>query len=190
MSAPLAFLDFVRGECAYAGVRLDLVPKARTRAGDLGSFDGETRVLRVCVGAPDWLCLLAHETAHLRQWRERPAFFDAADVDAFEGWCEGRRRLKPHRLLEITRAIQRLELDAERRAVRLIRKFRLTDDVASYARGACLYVWNYEVARRIGRWPRYGARLDEVRAAMPVRLIPQTLVGKPPALLEEAAAAA
>ncbi len=184
----LAFLDHARGECAAAGVSLRLEARPEARGGFVGSFCDERRVLHVCVERADWLGVLAHELSHLRQFIERPAFFRGAiaEVNTFESWVLGKLpRLKARRLRTITRAIQRLELDAERRALKMIRTFNLLDDVSGYVRKANFYVWQHEIARRVGKWPRYGIALGGVIGLLPERLMRVEEVGRAPEVMEQ-----
>lgn len=183
----LGLIDYARGLCAWAGVRFRLVGKEKIGS-DLGSFDHVYRNLDIAVLNPQWPGNLTHEVSHIQQWKERPGFYlnEAADVEAFMDWCSGkRRRWKTAKVLHVVRAIQTLELDCERRAVRLQRTFRVPN-IPLYVQGANLYIWKHEVARRVGFWPAYKDQ-DGIVAAMPKRLMSRTNIGKPPAMLEELA---
>lgn len=183
-----AFLDFVRGQCAEHGITLVYKPGDSARNGDVGSFDHESKRLVTFVGRADWLLNLAHEMGHLRQFVERRAFYcsSAADVEAFFSWCAGKQKVTARRLLRMTRAIQRIENDANRRGLRFVRDFHL-GDAKAFAREFNLYVWRYEVARRAGFWPRWGPARHELIRAMPTRIIPMTAIGKAPEFLERMA---
>jgi hypothetical protein len=187
MSAPRdawVFLRFVDGMCAEAGVKLRLEARKRTKAGDLGYFNESNRVLFVCVCNEKWPMLLAHEASHLQQEKEKAHQWDVDYVDQFESWYTGKRRMKAANVLRACRAVQKMELDAERRALRFAKHFHLTDDIAKYTRGANFYIWRYEIARRIGRWPDYGDAQDTVEAAMPDKLMKVTDIENPPAIME------
>lgn len=186
-----SFLEYVRGECAYSNVKLKIEARRRTRAGDLGFFDETARVLFVCTDVEGWAMTLAHELGHLQQYRERFLAYRQADLEAFEEkLMGGQKKMDYGKLRNLTRAIQRCELDAERRALRLARVFHLTDDLEKYTRQANRYVWSYEVARQvgipIGKWPKRSEDLRElIDSQMPTRLITQAEFGKPPPIIKD-----
>lgn len=181
MTTPAAYLEYVQARCAEHGVSLVLLPKKHTRDGDVGVFDDKALRLTVCAAREDWLPILAHECAHLNQWAERADVFMACREDDWKDYDDalaGSRRLTPRALVGVTRRIQRVELDAERRALRMIRAYKLTPDVRAYTRGANYDVWRYEIARRLGRWPEAH---DEAVKLMPDRLMRASRIGDPPA---------
>ncbi len=186
----VAFLAWVQGECAAAGVRLVLLPTKIKPGFEIGSFDYETRKLSVCVAREDWVTTLAHEAAHLRQFVERRKWFEkpASEFEEFEAWIHGKRpRLKLERVRLITRSIQKLEADAERRTVKLIRHFHLLPDeaaISKYVREANLYLLQHEACRRIGFWPSYGMAVEHLIAAMPNSIIADADLGKLPEPME------
>lgn len=150
----ITFLDYVRGECAYSGVRLRLEARKGARDGSAGWFESEGRSLYVAVDTEGWLCYLAHELAHMHQWREQADVWvdcEYNDYQIFYDWLDGQRYTNK-RILSIVRGIQRCELDAERRAIKLIRTFNLTNDLKKYIKGANMGVWAYELVRRNRKW--------------------------------------
>ena len=183
----LGFIDYARGQCAYAGVTLKFFARptlrGRETSGSIGYFHDRKRVLYVATENAEWACVAAHELGHMQQWMENSSLYDPEDCSlTFDGWLDKTRRLKPAQLHEVTRRVQRMELDAERRALRLIKRFHLTSDLTGYIQDANLYVWCYEVARRLKAWP---PRTFELQRKMPVHLISQRQLGKPPAFIEE-----
>lgn len=151
-----SFLDYVRGECAHAGVQLVLDPRARTKEGMLGSFDFENKKLTCCVSNPLWLGVLAHELSHLHQWvKQTPIWVKSVEEDSdsvYEEWMNG-KDLSASALNKTIKNIQACEQDAERRALKLIKDYGLVDPQI-YTRSANMYVWKYEFARRHRKWVR------------------------------------
>jgi hypothetical protein len=175
----LAFLDYVRAACDKAGVQLRLEARYYTRAGDSGWFDDEKKILLVCVNDADWLTILAHEFSHLSQWTEKSPLYkeESEDQEDFEAWLAGTKRISKPKLIHVVRNIQRCELDAERRTVRLIKQFHLTTDIKKYIQVANFYIWQYEAARKFGRWVELH---DDLSAKMPTTLMPKSQIGKLP----------
>lgn len=134
------------------GGSLQLIPSdyVDEEESNLGEWDEEEMALRVATGNRDWAQILAHEVGHVEQTL-KGQFTDSEYWDVFQDWLTG-VRVAPRRLLKATRYIQRCELDAERQGLRLVRALGLGDPEA-YASRANAYVWKYEMARRLGRWP-------------------------------------
>lgn len=177
------FVDHVRAECDKHGIRYYFGISRRGR--NVGYFDDKRRFLFVSVAESDWLTTLAHEFGHLLQWTEGRFGFTprSEDVDArFEEWLDGKHpRYSARRVLRLVRAIQRCELDAERRAIRLARRWRLTTDFDAVIKSANANVWRYEVARQIRTWP---SNTDEtMESQLPARLMSVRMIGKPPPLM-------
>lgn len=183
------FLAYARGECAHAGVKLYLDPRAGTKDGYLGAFDYFKKELLVCVANPLWLGVLAHELSHLHQWAQNvPAWSKGLqeDCDAvYENWIKG-KDTKPELVKQAVRGIQRCEWDAEKRAVKLIKKYRLVDPKI-YTRSANMYILKYEFARRHRAW----VRTDHLDPAIFEGLVPDDRIisaksfGKLPEKLEQ-----
>ena len=116
----------------------------------IGEWDEGELTLRVAMNGRDWAQILAHEIGHVEQTLQGQ-FADFSHWDTFEAWLKG-LRVAPRRLLTSVRYIQKCELDAERRGLRLVKAFGL-GSTEHYIARANAYLWKYEVARRLGRWP-------------------------------------
>jgi hypothetical protein len=183
----LKFLTYVQGVCASAGVRLRLESKKRNKSGDLGFFNEDTRVLYVAVANDNWPMILAHELGHLQQFVAGHPLWKEAATHHFEEWLAGKKRIPGPKLLSLTRAIQRLELDAERRALVMARKWGLTEDRGGYAQRANFYILCHEVARITGIWPTADKlpHYEALVASMPSHLVNRKLLGKlPPTMIQ------
>lgn len=176
------YIDWARGECAAAGNKLHLDRRDITRNGCSGYFDEASKTLLVAMGDPDWPMVLAHELIHQRQMNERHALWDAADNGVFDDWLDG-KRTKVAVVRKVTRAIQRIELDAERRAVVVARRWGLRDSYDTYIREANFTLWRYEIARRNRAWPVYGETREVIISAMPATFMLVAQLGKPPPIL-------
>lgn len=184
----LRFLDFVRGRCAEHRYRLCLELSQCTKDGDIGYLDDANRVLFVCMDRSGWAPTVAHELGHMEQNAE--GMRSTWDTHHFERWVAGKVEFPDEKILKITRNIQKFELDAERRAIKLIRQFRLCD-AANYTRRANLYVLGHEVVRRKRAWWSLVPGTSplgrpEVQALAPSRLIPLSRIGHVSKEIEEA----
>jgi hypothetical protein len=179
-----SFIRYVEGECAYAGVRFRLEARKRNRAGELGFFNEDDKILFACGIGDEWPMVLAHELSHLHQWHEKKFVWPEDRYNAMLEWCAGTKRMTAAKALQWTRDLQLMELDAERRTLKLARTFHLSDDPVKYIQGANMYVWKYEVARQLQRWPKYTDAVDPtVLGAMPTKLMPPSQIANPPELM-------
>jgi hypothetical protein len=154
----LAFIEHVRAECKRTGIKCDLRPTKYLKLSNIrcsGYFDSEGRVLVCSMNRPDALGILAHEYAHLTQWDEGIDLWDKAgnSMEKIDNWLGGKRvhNIKKH--LAVSRD---LELDNERRTVKLINKWKLSIDVKDYVKKANSYVHFYNWMYYSRKWSSPG----------------------------------
>lgn len=174
---PLTFIDHVREALSREGLALALLARPALEFEDavIGGFHPEFGI-EIAAQHPQWLVTLAHEFGHFEQSLEGHPDFSASAYD-FQRWLEG-RPLAATKVLKLTRSLQRLERDAERRALKYCREYRLADPTA-YARTANRYVLSFEIARRHRQWPIFP---QDAANAFPGRLIPESRIGDHPLL--------
>jgi hypothetical protein len=102
--------------------------------------EGEDPQFMVCLKNDVAFELFIHEFCHFLQWRDGPkkihAGFDRAAK--FWDWLNNKRKINPGVDL-----LQELELDCEKRAVRLIKKYNLPVDITKYCQSANVYISSY-----------------------------------------------
>lgn len=138
-----------------------------------GYFDSGTKRLVVSTSRDDWALILAHEYGHMQQWKTGLFEQDDGAFEKFENWLQHKDELDGKELTRCIRFIQQCELDAEKRAVGLIRKYKLTEDISLYRQKANAYVLFYEVVRRHRRWSNQESpyRAPDVYKQMPTYFI-------------------
>ena len=149
-----AFIEFVRQECKRVGIKMDLRPTGYLRIGNIrcsGYFDADNRKLVCATNRPDFLSILVHEYCHLTQWEEDIPLWGASgnSLTKVDEWLGGKRvhNIKKH--LAVSRD---LELDNEKRSVKMIRKWKLSIDVEDYVKKANAYVLFYNWMYHSRRW--------------------------------------
>ncbi len=146
----LAFIDYARGACARFNVKLRLEAREMSTSKDSGYFLDDKRVLYVAALNAKWPSTLAHELGHLEQ-RSEGLFLDY-DQGPLQRHVDG-EAVKPAELRRSVRNVQRCELDAERRALHLVRDFHLTMDINQYVKDSNAYVWSFDLRMRYRtRW--------------------------------------
>jgi hypothetical protein len=106
----------------------------------------------VCsMNRPDSLEILAHEFGHVTQWKDQIDLWKKADVSIpkVDEWLMGEDVPDIKKHLAISRD---LELDNEKRAVKIIKKFGLDIDIDQYIKKANCYVHFYNRMLATRKW--------------------------------------
>ena len=153
----LGFIQFVKAECKKYGVKCSLrntkYVKMDGNVKCSGWFDEEEPALVVAMNRPDWIEILAHEYCHLTQWVEQVPIWKKAEVSLGKvwEWLDG----KNHRNIQTHIGVARdLELDNEKRAVKIIKKFDLKVDLEHYVKKANAYVQFYNWMLVTRKWSK------------------------------------
>ena len=182
-----AFINHVKGHCKEVGIKCDIRPvKYLVLSGNIrcsGYFCEETMRLVVAGKSKDWLGVLAHEYAHLTQWQDKSTNIwntGSTGVTHLDDWLGGKK------IRSIKKAIDqsiKLELDNEKRTVKLIKKWCLPIDLNDYIKKANAYLLSYRWMRVTRKWSKpnnspYGNKA--IIAAMPPNfsLDYKTIAGK------------
>lgn len=149
------FIDHVKAECRANNIKLllkdvkYLCPTRKIKCS--GYFDEENRVLAVAKKSTAWLEILVHEFAHLTQWREncKEWRMSSNSFGKLNDWLEG---IEVRSIRQVISRVRDLELDNEKRSVKLIRKWELPIDIREYTQKANAYVAFYNWMYHTRRW--------------------------------------
>ena len=153
------FIELVKNECNKHKISCKLkdvnylkpTPSIRCT----GYFDDESRTLEVAMKQKDSLELLVHEYCHLTQWVDKAPVYTKASkyLIALDKWIEGKNL--PIEVIDAAiKGIVDLELDNEKRAVAMIRKYNLNIDKDKYIKKANAYLYFYHWMKETRRWSR------------------------------------
>ena len=155
-----AFIDHVKAECKKHKIKLQLRPvKFLLLTGNIkcgGYFDSEERRLVVATNNEDaWLSLLVHEYGHLTQWAEGCKEWEEGceGIGHLEDWLAGKRKKNIKQHIDKSRD---LELDNEKRSVKLIKQWKLPIDIKDYIKRANAYVQFYNWMYYSRKWSKPG----------------------------------
>ena len=155
MTATQQFVKHVRTECKTHGIKFVLKRSKNVVTPDkikcVGYFDTDSKKeLVVAGGDRNWLLTLVHEYGHLTQWVEGcKEWKDTEKIDNIDDWLNGIDVPNPKKALAKTRD---LELDNEKRSVKLIKKWELPIDIKVYIQKANAYVQFYNYIYYTRRW--------------------------------------
>jgi len=149
------FISFVKKECKYYGVKCILRRSAKLRDEHrgfcAGYFDDHKLELSCAMKHPHSIMILAHEFCHMRQWAEKADIWvlsnDMKSYDVFGKFLKGGADIGDH--LDIIRDV---ELDNEKRTVRLIKELSLPIDHREYTKRANLYIQFHNWMKITGKW--------------------------------------
>ena len=151
----LKFIEFVKTECKKHNFKCSLrnvkYVKLSKEIRCSGWFDETDRELVVSMNRPDWIEILAHEYSHLTQYVDKIPLWQKSieSLNKVDEWFEGKKIRNIDRHLGYCRD---LELDNEKRTVKLIKKFKLSVDLDNYVRKANSYVQFYNYLKISRRW--------------------------------------
>jgi hypothetical protein len=105
------------------------------------------------MGKPDGLQILVHEYCHLTQWQDNIKIWKEYNNKGFkvDEWLEGKniRNIKKYIQLAID-----LELDNERRSVKMMKQWGLSIDTKKYTKGANAYLQFYNWMLQTRKWSK------------------------------------
>jgi len=156
MSASL--LGHMMEELIAAGVEIHLTPKKSIDSDDggkmSGAFSEDDKILEVASGRDDCLQVFAHEYCHFKQWQD--GLFEDIEVIAayscFTPWLLRQRELSEEQLELFIRKMQWLEMENEKRTVKLLKKFKVDFDEEEYITKTNIYMHSYELCKRVRKW--------------------------------------
>jgi hypothetical protein len=153
-----AFVEYVKAHCKELGIKCDLRPTHFVYCGSIkcaGYFDSDSNMLVVSMKHKDALGVLVHEYCHLTQWQDGIELWSIAGnaLNKVEDWLKGKRVRNIATHLAHSRD---LELDNERRSVKMMKKWKLTIDVDDYIRKANAYVHFYNWMHHSRTWSKPG----------------------------------
>ena len=149
-----AFIKFVKEECKRVGIKCDLRSVGWVRTDGVrcsGYFDESDKRLVVAMNRPDALSILVHEYCHLTQWQDGIELWESAAKSLYKlfKWLDGST------VADIVKHIgtaRDLELDNERRSVKMIKHWNLSIDMDLYVKKANAYVMFYNWLHHSRSW--------------------------------------
>ena len=151
----LDFIQYVKNRCKEHGVKCNLPFVKSVKMIDgvrcSGYFDESIPILTSSMNRQDWIEILTHEYCHLTQWVERiPLWIQAETSLPFVWeWLDGKDCKDIDYHINIARD---LELDNEKRAVKIIKTFELNVDINHYTMKANAYVAFYNYLKITRKW--------------------------------------
>lgn len=154
-----AFIKHIKTECKKAGIKVELRQVRYLLLGQgmkcSGFFDEANKKLVVAMLNPVSVEVLVHEFGHFTQWREKTQIWKDAEwaMMHIEEWLGGKTKRNIEKWISLSRD---LELDNEKRTVKLIKDFKLPINTKKYTRSANAYVLFYNWMLTSRKWCKPG----------------------------------
>jgi hypothetical protein len=160
-----AFIQFVKDECKRLGVKTHIKDVKYVKLSPTikcsGYFDDadpkKGAILAASMGKPDGLEILVHEYCHLTQWQDGFELWKKAGsaLPVIDEWLEGKYK-RPQTLERAFEIAIGLELDNEKRSVKIVKEWGLSIDVENYVKRANSYLMFYNWLKQTRRWSKPG----------------------------------
>jgi hypothetical protein len=149
------FIGIATHHLISKGVSIHLVPKDKIEKCN-GYFDDNVPILKVATGKPEkkWLPIFAHEYCHFLQWQDKNFDDSFVNWDAWEEWDYGEKKIKREDIVPVFYDLRNIELDCEKRVLKLISQYDLPINRKDYIKRANVYGLFYNVLAK--RAPKYG----------------------------------
>lgn len=155
MSNVLKLIKHIDADCRKNGFKLELLNVRYIDLGDgtpsSGYFSEELKTVCVSVKAKDFVGILAHEYSHLRQYIENEELYNFYSISYSKifDWLDGKsiKNIQFH----LDNCLE-LELDCEKRAVKLLQEYDLNVDIKDYIQRANAYMYFWKYLRFSRKW--------------------------------------
>lgn len=122
--------------------------------------ENDEPTLAVAIGQPfeRWFPVFVHEACHMDQWIEQHHTWNAShsklidSLDLLSLWFEHKIELTHEQFMKWVKVSRDCELDCERRAVKIIKKYNLPLDPIQYTKRANSYIFFYTLMWYTRNW--------------------------------------
>jgi hypothetical protein len=155
------FIEFAKSECKKHGVKFKPYKRSYVKLTDdikCGGYfddgsDSGKPVLAFAQGREDFIELMVHEYCHMTQWLDGIELWDICSdsMSIIDEWLSGKDH--PDKLVECAINNSRdLELDNEKRAVKIFKEWSIPVDLELYTKKANAYVNFYNYMKTTRKW--------------------------------------
>jgi hypothetical protein len=177
-----ATINFLgRAILRYRKFKLTFVPQKYLITGKATSVGwANNEELRMATKRPiaTWMEVFVHETCHLDQQIQRPAWSNAKE-EALRRMDEWLNKKRVDHIDHHVRQVIELEWDCERRSVRKIARNKLPINLKEYAQMANAYILGYHWTLNNRKWCKKTYESSYINSCMPRKIIPLALALNP-----------
>jgi hypothetical protein len=154
------FVNLVKQELKEKKGKLLLIPSGKTKSFEDGQFSEIDMEIKCFVDLSSnyWIGVLAHEYCHFVQCSKNLDIWNdfqekMASIKNNDDIFRGKSKIRKAKRKTIAASIIKLELDCDKKAVRLIKKYMLPVDLKEYISKANIILYKYVFWGEYGFWP-------------------------------------
>lgn len=125
-------------------------------SGYWNDIDDNHLVFACATGKPiqKWGPIFAHEYCHFLQWKDKDQIWHNYQTIGMDEICDifHNKPISEERLEFCLNASRDIELDCEKRTVKLLKQYKIPIDISNYIRGANAYIHFYNHIKRYRHW--------------------------------------
>jgi len=117
-----------------------------------GRFDGDSIQININISESDWLSVLVHEFSHLQQQIDNAKVWKGLNIkycgvkrnviSIYNDWINS-KRISKKIAKKCCKKIVQMELDCEKRSIKLIKKWHLSVNIPNYIKDANMVLYSY-----------------------------------------------
>lgn len=171
------FVSHVKNHLAEHGMKLIIGRGKSVNVGGyrcVGYFDDSQKVIKIAGQAQEFMSTLVHEYAHFLQFINKSKIYKKSNIAGYivDSWFAGNeysdKKLK--RAFFLVRAMER---DCEKRAVKLIKKFKLEIDEKMYVKKAHCYIYSHFMMEKTRKF--YSYKKSPYHSPVVLRVMPSSM---------------
>lgn len=156
------FIELVKSELKKYQGKLLLIPSGKIKSLEDGEFSEAEMIIKCFVDLSSnyWVGVLAHEYCHFLQctsnskvWND---FQDSVfSIKKYESIFNKKSSINKSKRKKVAKSIIKLELDCDKKAIKIIKKYSLPVDLKEYIVKANVILYKYLYWAEHGVWPDF-----------------------------------
>lgn len=171
------FVRHVKKHLAEHGMKLIIGRGKLVNVGGyrcVGYFDETQKVIKIARKTQDFMSTLVHEYSHFLQFLSKSKIYKKSDYAGYliDQWFRGKDipAIKLKRAFFLVRSMER---DCEKRAIKLIEKFKLEIDSKMYAKKAHCYIYSHFMMEKTRKF--YSYKKSPYHSPVVLKIMPSSM---------------
>jgi hypothetical protein len=177
MSRNRQFVSHVKNHLAQYGMKLIIGRGKLVNVGGYrceGFFDESRKIIKIAKNSHNFLETLVHEYCHFLQCINKSKIYKKSDPAGYivDDWFKG-QEYSPEKIKRAFFLIRAMERDCEKRAVKVIQKFKLKIDKKLYTKRAHCYIYSHFMMEKTRKF--YSYKKSPYRSPIVLKVMPSSM---------------
>jgi hypothetical protein len=139
-----------------------------------GFFDENKKIIKIASQCNNFLETLVHEYCHFLQFISKSKIYQKSNYAGYiiDTWFNG-ENYSPEKLKRAFFLVRAMELDCEKRAVKIIKKFNLKIDQILYTKRAHCYIYSHFMMEKTRKF--YAFKKSPYRSSVVLKIMPSKI---------------